>query len=64
LANDEQIKDYLSSKLLQANQEIEQNRNVISNMQAALSERMKELEQKDYELKAARSEADKIEKEF
>ena len=60
MANDEQIKDHLSYKLLQANQDNEQNRHVISNMQNALSERMKELEQKEYELKATRLEVDKL----
>jgi hypothetical protein len=47
LANDEQIKDHLSNKLIEVKEQHEQKRVIIAKLENALSDRRHEIEIKD-----------------
>ena len=60
LANDEQVKEHLSGKLLSANSELEEQKHLISRMESTLSERMRELERKNLDFSALMAEKEKL----
>lgn len=64
LASDEQIKDYLSNKLLVANDELEQSRSALRNMEHILAERMKEMEKMNAQFSNLKNERDQQREQF
>lgn len=64
LANDEQIKDHLSSKLMMAQEEISKNRAAMSNLENTLSQRMMEIHNLTAELNEVKKEGDKKFEQF
>lgn len=60
LANDEQIKEHLSAKLLISQTELEEHKLTISKMEEVLSDKTRELDRKNMELNGISLERDKI----